>query len=134
MPGHRHGRNLSQPIPSKSNQPNELLGIRPKPHCNEPQGAQTTQKPILAPTSPRALRPNELVRAVALAVPHCATPTCDLPDRHAESLSPTRLITASYLGARGFAAQVVELGRRVTAHSKAERGVCMAHRLLSPYR
>src|SRR6266702_4251385 len=57
VPGHRHWRNLSQPIPSKSNQPNELLGIRLKPHCNEPQTAPTTQKPILAPTSPRAHRP-----------------------------------------------------------------------------
>ncbi len=31
--------------------------------------------------------------------------------------------THAYLGARGFAAQVVESGRRVTAHSKAEAAV-----------
>src|SRR5712691_9153191 len=31
-------------------------------------------------------------------------------------------VTHAYLGARGFAAQVVESGRRETAHSKMERG------------
>jgi hypothetical protein len=35
-------------------------------------------------------------------------------------------VTHAYLGARGFAAQVVESGRRETAHSKTEAAMCRA--------